>query len=73
LGQDPKEAFHKDNDHLFDALGYALMAAPLPENKDDRADIPGVTKPFTPAEIERYEHKRYEQETSAVGLYGIDI
>ncbi|NBU11719.1 MAG: hypothetical protein EBS84_22430, partial [Proteobacteria bacterium] len=73
LGQDPKESFHKENDHLFDALGYALMAAPLPEAKPENREVPGITKPFTPDEVDRYEQQRYEQANNSVGMFGIDI
>ena len=72
-GQDPKESFHKENDHLFDALGYALMAAPLPEEKPKDREFPWITKPFTTDNIDNYEKERYEQDSNSVSLLGIDV
>lgn len=74
-GEDPKEAFHKHNDHLVDALGYALMAAPLPEEKTQRVLPPGITKPLTPADFDRLaeEQARYEQDSGPSYLLGVDV
>jgi phage terminase large subunit len=72
-GEDPKEAFHKENDHLVDALGYALMAAPLPDNKPQDRPVPGVMRPITPADLDREAEGRYEQSGNSINLLGIDI
>jgi phage terminase large subunit len=71
-GEDPKEAFHKENDHLVDALGYALMAAPLPELEERRELPPGIVKPITAEDLDREAEGRYEQGANQNWLLGVD-
>lgn len=58
MGEDPRESFHKHNDHLVDALGYALAAMPREATEEfvtgsaPRDDPLGAQRAPTVAELD---------------------
>jgi PBSX family phage terminase large subunit len=71
-GEDAKEQFHKHDDHLVDALGYAVMNIIEPEAKQPFRIPPGVAKPIRPKDIDDF-MSRSLRDTSTSNMLGIDV
>jgi PBSX family phage terminase large subunit len=67
LGEDPVERFHKHDDHLVDAGGYALVTLEPPTERRKPRLIPGVASYALPHE------EREERERVSVSPYGDEV